>query len=269
MHVLLFAPIHNSLYARLVATGVLEEPGIELCGIVVRSHWNMRRFRAEFKRDRGRFLRKILNKFLIGDERYGSRPRDNLLGYAREQGLRFTSLKDISRKWDVPMITVSDLNSAKSRVFIENANPDVILFTGGGLIRKEVLDIPRIGVLNCHSGILPDYRGMDVVEWTAAEGAGRSVGFGVTQHLMDRGVDTGPILQKETIQFQKEDDFRSLREKIEVLMAKLMLGGLRGLRDGSITPVPQRLDAGRQYYVMHPRMMQYAESELDQLKAIE
>lgn len=262
MRILLFAPIHNSLYARLIAKSILDDSQLELCGIVVRSHFNFKRFRSEFRRDGPRFLRKILEKLIIGDDRFEDPTNENLRKYAEDIGLEFKSLYEVSRQADISLTTVKDLNSPDSQAFIREQNPEVIVFTGGGLIRKRMLEIPSTGVINCHSGILPEYRGMDVVEWTAVEGENASTGFGATQHLMDSGVDTGPILQKDTLMLHENDTFKTIRERIEVLMVQLMLSGLQELRDGNITPKLQQREAGRQYYVMHPRIHQFAEKKL-------
>ena len=40
-----------------------------------------------------------------------------------------------------------------------------VIFTGGGILGQPLLETARVGILNCHAGILPKYRGMDVIEW--------------------------------------------------------------------------------------------------------
>ena len=121
----------------------------------------------------------------------------------------------------------------------------MIAFTGGGLIRKNILAIPRIGILNCHTGILPQYRGHGTwLNGTAAEGKMDPVGFGATLHLMDKGVDTGPILSKRTIPAEVGDDFTTIRERLEVLMVRLMIEGIAGLRDEKLQPQPQKSQDG-------------------------
>ncbi len=255
--VALLAPIDNSLYARLVAHELLKLEDVRLTAIIVRNPWNWRRFRSEFARDGARLLGKIQRKLILGDERFNSVSTENLLSLAQETGLRADFLKELALQNEIPYRVVRDHNDPASARFLLADRPDVIAFTGGGLIRKDVLAIPGIGVMNCHTGILPQYRGMDVVEWTAVE-----IGFGATLHLMDQGVDSGPILLKRTITPNKGDGFNTIRQRLEVLMVKLMIEGVCGLRDGTLEPQPQRADAGRQYYVMHPRLKLFAEKRL-------
>lgn len=266
LKVALLAPIHNSLYARLVAHQILQMDGVDLNAIIVRRHWNLSRFRGEFRRDGARLLRKISRKLVIGDARFdlpGKEKSENLLTMAQELDIKEGSLKELAEKHKIPYLTVSDLNQPECVELLNKAAPQVIAFTGGGLIRKNILKIPEIGILNCHTGILPQYRGMDVVEWTAVEDNIEKIGFGATLHLMDKGVDSGPILLKRTIAPNPEEDFAIIRQRLEVLMVSLVVEGIQGLRDGKLKPRPQKPEDGRQYFVMHPRVKQFARTMLE------
>ncbi len=262
LKVAVFAPIHTSLYSRLVADALLKMEGIELCGMVVRNHLNWARFKSEFERDGARFLNKIRQKYVLGDERFKGTSDRNLGVLAEAQQLKYGSLKEIARQNGIPWLMVNELNDVRVERSLKDWSPDLVAFTGGGLIRRNILSLPKIGVLNCHTGILPQYRGMDVVEWTAAEGKIGSVGFGATLHLMDQGVDSGPILLKRNIEPLPGDDFGSIRERLELVMVELMVEGIQKLRDGQIKPRAQKAADGRQYFVMHARIKAFAEAQL-------
>ncbi|MDP2964974.1 MAG: formyltransferase family protein [Pelolinea sp.] len=260
--VVLLAPINNSLYARLVAYGLTKEKDVELAGIIVRSHWNIQRFRSEFSRDGARLIKKIYQKLVVGDKRFSGQEANNLAALAQQWRLPYKSLKEIAQSLNIPYHVVPDHNHPNSLQMLQGLKLDVILFTGGGLLRKPLLEIPRLGILNCHTGILPQYRGMDVVEWTAAEERINSVGFGATLHFMDRGVDTGPILMKKTIAPKKGATFEIIRAELETVMVELMIEGVRGLQAGTLTPQLQNPEEGRQFFVMHPRVKASAEDRL-------
>ncbi len=262
LKIALLAPIHTSLYSRLVADAVLKMEGVSLCAILVRNHLNWARFKSEFGRDGLRLLGKIRQKYIAGDRRYEGSPGRSLGSLAVETNLVYRTLKDLARHDGIPYMVVNDLNDPRAVGLLQSETPDLIAFTGGGLLRQEVLSIPRIGVLNCHTGVLPRYRGMDVVEWTAAEGKVKEVGFGATLHLMDRGVDTGPIVMVRKIKPLPHDSFKTIRERLEVSMVELMAEGIQKLRDNALQPQPQDAAAGRQYYVMHPRVKRCAEPRL-------
>lgn len=260
--VVLLAPIHNSLYARLVAFALTKEKDIELAGIIVRSHWNIHRFMSEFSRDGARLIRKIYQKLVVGDRRFSGLDANNLGALARQWKLPRKSLKEIAQTFDIPYMIVPDHNHPKNLHLLRGLKPDVILFTGGGLLRRPLLEIPRLGILNCHTGILPQYRGMDVVEWTAVEEKINLAGVGATLHFMDHGVDTGPILLKKTIVPKPGTTFDDIRAELESVMVELVIEGVRGLQGGTLAPQPQSLEAGKQYFVMHPRIKTAAEARL-------
>lgn len=267
MKAVLLAPVYNSLYARLIADELSRETNIEISAVIVRSIWNAQRVRSEFTRDGGRLIRKIVQKLIIGDKRFSSDKGMNLSVLAQQQGLRYKTLSKMARILKIPYHSVKEYNHPKCLQLLQKIQPDIIIFTGGGLLRKPLLEIPRLGVLNCHTGILPKYRGMDVVEWTAAEEKIDCIGFGATLHFMDRGVDTGPILLTEKITLFPDMTFDNIRSELESIMVKLMLQGIRGLSDGSLKPIPQEAVKGRQYFVMHPRIKEAAEARLERKRS--
>jgi methionyl-tRNA formyltransferase len=103
---------------------------------------------------------------------------------------------------------------------------------------------------------------MDVVEWPAVENSLDTPGIGLTLHFMDRGLDTGPIIMKKQIQLNKHDTFRSIRERIEYQMADTVMEGLQSLYDNVVNLQYQKLEEGKQYFVMHRRLHDYAEKKL-------
>jgi len=262
MRVAILAPIKSSLYSRLVTHLAASEPGIEVVCIVVRTVWSIRRFRSDLHREGNRLLRKAYTRLVLSDEAADWGSSELLHSMARELNVPGTSLTDLAADYNIPLVEVKDHNDKVSENVLRDSKPDVIAFTGGGLIRENILNIPTRGILNCHMGILPEYRGMDVVEWPVIENRDGDPMLGLSLHFMDAGVDTGPILRQERIELQPGDTSESIRARMVPFMVTLMLDGIRGLRDGSITPEPQSLEAGKQYYVMHPRMVKYSEQRL-------
>lgn len=261
MRVALFSPTHKSMYARLVLHLLEHEPGIEVVGVVTRSLFSWRRVRGELRRDGPRLLRKIHAKLVLGERAYAPEDTRSLAWHVRKAGLEGRSLDQLCGERNVPKITVQDLNGPKTQAFLKACKADLVAFTGGGLIRKPILEIPSLGVLNCHAGLLPPYRGMDAVEWAILEAQGTPQ-TGLTLHFMDPGVDTGPILLQEPIPPEPGESLAQLRTRIEGRMPFLMLEGVRGLLGGSIRPRPQRLEEGKQYFVIHPRLRLAAERRL-------
>lgn len=90
------------------------------------------------------------------------------------------------------------VNSAEGISRINNCHPDLIISIRFGLIIDQpIISIPKHGVINLHSGILPNYRGVMATFRAMLHGDNH---IGSTLHyISDRGVDTGDILSIERI----------------------------------------------------------------------
>tara|TARA_B100000795_G_C22753504_1_gene420453 strand:- start:64 stop:840 length:777 start_codon:yes stop_codon:yes gene_type:complete len=149
----------------------------------------------------------------------------------------------------IPFIETQNFHKASTLDLINSKNPDLIIFTGGGLIRQSLLDLPKIGVLNCHMGILPDYRGMDCTSWALINKDYNNIGC--TTHLMDKGVDTGPIIKKYFIDINKSKNY-NIETDIEYIMANCIIESVKILFERKNITKGQVLSDGKQYYTMHP-----------------
>lgn len=78
---------------------------------------------------------------------------------------------------------------------------------GVGILRGTLLDAPRLGWLNIHPGALPSYRGNACPEWAVLNGDD----VVATAHLIDEGVDTGPIVFAARYLIDPAWDYRRFR----------------------------------------------------------
>lgn len=85
-------------------------------------------------------------------------------------------------------VPVDDFAGAKARELIGQA--DYAINGGAGIFGPGLLALPRLGWLNAHPGLLPEYRGAEPVLWALRNGDPQ----GATVHHLDQGLDTGPIL---------------------------------------------------------------------------
>ncbi len=122
--------------------------------------------------------------------------------------------------------------------------PDVCVTAAfGQILSQELLDIPRLGTVNVHASLLPEFRGSSPIAWCIREG--REV-TGVTTMLTDAGIDTGDILLSRECPILPEDTAGTLTDKLAVIGAELLTETLRGLEEGWLKPVPQ--DESRMSY---------------------
>jgi methionyl-tRNA formyltransferase len=152
-----------------------------------------------------------------------------------------------------------DFNDPAVVRWIEEIGPELVVFTGGGLVRDELLAAAGRGVMNCHSGLLPRYRGMDTMDWPLLEGHPHAVGL--TVHLMSRGVDEGDLLRLYPFD-HRETTIPAMRQRLEAWLPLAMADGVVAFANSEVEPAPQAREDGRQYFRMHPRLRAIAEQRL-------
>ena len=111
--------------------------------------------------------------------------------------------------------------------------PDWIVLGGGGILGQEVIDTARVGVLNAHPALLPWVRGCGIVGASLAHG----VALGATVHLVDRGIDTGPPVERRLLAARPEDtDLDALEVACDELAAEMMADVVEGIARGGAVP---------------------------------
>lgn len=241
-------------------TEMLRRAGVEICSIVVLRLFNRKRFFSELKRDGSRLPRKIWRKLFLREKGYKSEKFETIVDFRKRLGIDCGQVGDFTKRFDVPVFSCGSMNDETVMQRLEKDKPDLVVFTGGGLLRPNVLERSGHGVLNCHMGVLPRYRGMDVVEWPILEGEPGAIG--VTVHFMDRGVDTGDILTVRKIEPQKGETIAQLRDRFEPIMCQTLVDTAIDFLNGRLERKPQPVEAGRQYFVMHPRLIRLVEQRL-------
>jgi folate-dependent phosphoribosylglycinamide formyltransferase PurN len=265
MRVVILAPIDNSPFSRSVAALCQAEPGVEIAGIVIRKILNPARLRSEFRRDGVRLVRKIWKKLVLESDDGVASDEPGFDSVAQEAGGGKIRLSTFAKHHNIPCVKVDDHNDERSLTALSRMRPDVVAFTGGGIIRKPLLEASGQGIFNIHMGMLPMYRGMDVVEWPILEKRTESPGLGVTLHFMDLGIDTGPVAFRRRIPIRADDSIERLRKRFEPAMVDLMLEGIRAVRDEQL-PLDSQVDGeGRQCFIMHPRFYDEVRRSLERI----
>jgi methionyl-tRNA formyltransferase len=102
---------------------------------------------------------------------------------------------------------------------VQRLAPDVVAVFGTSLIRPPLLGQGRLGMLNLHGGLSPDYRGADCTFWALYNGEPDQVGC--TLHFINAGIDTGALVAHVCPEVREGDDelalfWRAVRDSAEV-----------------------------------------------------
>ena len=120
---------------------------------------------------------------------------------------------------------------------IATYNCDVAIVVAYGLILPQaVLDIPRFGCINGHASLLPRWRGAAPLQRALEAGDTMT---GVTAMQMEKGLDTGPMLETLKIDIKPKMTSGMLHDKLSVMTADVLIMTLAKLTAGCLVPKPQ------------------------------
>jgi methionyl-tRNA formyltransferase len=146
-------------------------------------------------------------------------------------------VKTIALQYGLPIYQPANLKSAEEKDNLTALKPDVIVIAAfGQILPQDILEIPRYGCLNIHPSLLPRYRGVSPVPAAILNGDEFT---GVSVMMLDRGVDTGPVLVQAQVSITGWDTTGSLTEKLSRIGAQLLLEVLPRLVKGQVAPQVQ------------------------------
>lgn len=131
-----------------------------------------------------------------------------------------TSVANIAWEHSIPVWEVQRMSSPETYAVYSSYAPDAYCVACFSLyIPRGILDIPRLGCLNVHPSLLPVNRGPDPLFWTFRNGDRQT---GVTIHLMDEGLDSGPIVAQERIDIPDGISYSQLEARCAELGGRLL-----------------------------------------------
>lgn len=143
--------------------------------------------------------------------------------YAQEQGIE--------------VLQPQTLRSEEFMQTLERIDPDLIAVVAyGKILPTQVLSYPRLGCVNVHGSLLPEYRGAAPMQRAIIDGKKVT---GITTMLMAEGLDTGDMLLRQEAEIGENDNFEVIHDRLASIGASLLVRTIDGLNDGSISPVPQ------------------------------
>lgn len=137
----------------------------------------------------------------------------------------------------VRVCACTDINDTRTLEVVRELNPDVALtMTWPKKFGAELLNLPRLGCINCHPSLLPKHRGRFPL--TAALLADETE-TGVTFHLMNEEYDAGGILLQKAIAIAPQDNGVTLFKKCGRMALDSLIEVLDGIAEGRLSPRPQ------------------------------
>lgn len=136
---------------------------------------------------------------------------------ARGNKIIYSPVKQFGLDNDIEVIQPKRMKDEEVIAKIKEINPDLIVVVAyGKILPKEIIDIPKYGIINVHSSLLPKYRGASPIHSAILNGDKES---GVSIMYIEEGLDSGDVILKETCEITEDDTLGTLHDRLKELGA--------------------------------------------------
>lgn len=156
----------------------------------------------------------------------------------RGKEVKLTPVKECALRHGIPVFQPVKIKEPEAVAELEKYQADLFVVAAfGQLLSEEILNMPEYGCINIHASLLPAYRGAAPIQWAVLNGEKES---GVTIMQMDKGLDTGDMLLKRSVELSPKETGDSLHDKLMHLGAELIVEALPKLEKGELVPEKQK-----------------------------
>jgi methionyl-tRNA formyltransferase len=143
-----------------------------------------------------------------------------------------------AKNLNIEVLTPTSLKNDDIFFRFKEFKPDIVVVVAYGLILPErYLNVPKYGCINGHASLLPRWRGAAPIQ-RAIEAGDKKTGSCIM--LMEKGMDTGPIILSKTININKSDNAQIIHDKLSNVTAEIFINAIKDYTEGKIHPKAQK-----------------------------
>lgn len=155
----------------------------------------------------------------------------------RGQKLTPSPVHAFAETMGLPVFTPASMKSPDAIETFRSLEVDAACVVAyGQILKREVLDAPRLGCFNLHGSLLPRWRGAAPIQRAIMAGDRQT---GVQIMRMSEGLDEGPILLSEVMDIRPDDTAATLSERMSHIGASLWPRALAAIERGAVEGTPQ------------------------------
>ena len=119
---------------------------------------------------------------------------------------------------------------------LKSLHADLQVVVAFRMLPEVVWNMPRMGTINVHGSLLPQYRGAAPINWAVINGETET---GVTTFKLKHEIDTGDILMQESFPIGENETAGEVHDRMKDIGAQLLVKTVRGLVEGTIHETSQ------------------------------
>ncbi|NIM96733.1 MAG: hypothetical protein GTO24_01220, partial [candidate division Zixibacteria bacterium] len=168
-------------------------------------------------------------------------------------------LSKLAKQNQIPVRYFSKLADMDCLEFMRSCEPDVIINLSGVYVPRELLSLPKLGVLSGHYGFLPVLRGGDTIRWTIW----LDLPMVVSHMFLAPELDMGDILRTSPIPVTRGDTIACIRKKCQMAVVEGHLEILDSIARGSLKRRVQRKAEGSVFFMMGRHLRKQVDKKLE------
>lgn len=137
---------------------------------------------------------------------------------------------------NLPILQPEKLKNPEFVNTLKEINADLFIVIAFRMLPEVVWEMPPLGTFNLHASLLPRYRGAAPINWAVINGEKTT---GVTTFFLKHEIDTGDVIQQESIEILPEDNVGDVHDKLMHLGARMVLDTVKNICTGNVKPQPQ------------------------------
>ena len=154
----------------------------------------------------------------------------------RGRQLQASAVKQAAEAHGLPVLQPTNLKSPEFQAELRSYGADLQVVVAFRMLPEAVWNMPRLGSVNIHASLLPQYRGAAPINWALMHGDTET---GVTSFFLRHEIDTGDLILQDRVPIAPTDDFGSLYDKLKVAGAALARRSVEAIAAGAAPSTPQ------------------------------
>ena len=154
----------------------------------------------------------------------------------RGRSLRASDVKKVALEHNLPLAQPEKLKDEAFHAQLDAWNADLGVVVAFRMLPEVVWNRPRLGTINLHGSLLPQYRGAAPIHWAVLNGEKTT---GASTFLLKHEIDTGHVLDRVEIPIGPDDTTGVVHDRLLDAGKHLLVQSIDALADGTANPVPQ------------------------------
>ena len=147
-----------------------------------------------------------------------------------------TAVKKQAQQLGLSTFDADDMKSPQLKKHLEELKADLFVVVAFKILPPDLLELPKLGSVNLHASLLPKYRGAAPIHWAIIKGESET---GCTVFFLDKSVDTGKIILKESTPIGPDETKGELYERLKFLGADVLAKSVNQIADADYSLFPQ------------------------------